>query len=655
MQALDFDRYRHGIADLRRMIANAEGQLQGETVRKDKLLRDVGEAKGRRDLKAKFDKFLEDLQGDFHSRIVGKYEQLLTTFVNEVMHGQAPIGLDLTIKRGQPALDIVSRVTADIAKDIYRHKGGALTNLISLGLRMIVITRSRRRRFMVLDEADCWAQTEKIPAFYKVVREGASKLGIQSIAISHFPTSMFGDDVNIVRLSGHPESASGTNVNNNPRRYPWTDEEDGFRFIRLINFQGYINETLHLTPGTTVISGDNDLGKSSFVRALRAVFYGDREIDDGLIRDGERMCAVEIGLPHGRILRWDRQIRRNPVNLWTLKEADGSVVSVHNDDGTVASRYETGGDLPDWVTREFGIAPVHGLDAHLTIQKEPVFLLTESPQVRALVLSVGQEASYISGMISKHKEQVAADNTAIREGEKEMARILERVALLENAVAAGDKLEKAEGVFETIKTRAAVIDGAGKRLVDLTTAQRQHATLLRKKEVLDLVPEPEDVRGLEVDMRETDRLDALHRAMVEASGRIDRQRRAADVLERLPEAIPTIKSSDRIIEIGKGLAGSRLDVERLARMRDVLAKVPETVPDVRDMSKAGETVRSLAASRTAVERDKRALSEVDGRMATTKAEIDTIIAGFGDSCPVCGTHIEDGSKFMAVHVHGEAA
>lgn len=655
MTTLDFDRYRTGIADVRRMIANAEGQLQGETARRDFLLRDVGEAKGRRDLKPKIDKFLEEQQADFHTRIVGKYEQLLTTFVNEVMQGQAPIGLDLTIKRGQPALDIVSRVTADIAKDIYRHKGGALTNLISLGLRMIVITRSRRRRFMILDEADCWAQTEKIPAFYKVVREGASKLGIQSIAISHFPTSMFGDDVNIVRLSGHPESPTGTNVNNNPRRYHWSDDEEGFRYIRLINFQGYVNETLHLTPGTTVISGDNDLGKSSFVRAMRAVFYGDREIDDGLIRDGERMCAVEIGLPRGRVLRWDRQIRRNPVNLWTLKEADGSVVTEMNENGTVAARYETGGDLPEWVEREFGISPVHGLDAHLTIQKEPVFLLTESPQVRALVLSVGQEASYISAMIAKHKEQVALDNTTIREGEKEMALLLERIEKLEKAVSKMEMLDEAENIFESLKERVAVVEKANRRLTDLEAAQRQLAVLQRKAQILELVPELELVRGLEADMREDDRLAVLHENMVDAARRLARQRRTVEILDRLPSVVPTVQSSDRLIEIGRNVAVTRNEVERLSKIRDVLARVPETIPPLRDMSTAGDVVRSITTARVAVADGEKRLGDIDGRMARTKTEIEAIVAGFGDACPVCGTHIDDASKFMSVHAHGVAA
>lgn len=655
MTGIDFEKSRQDIAELRRVIANAEGQLQGETIRRDKLTKDVGEAKGRRELKPKIDKFLEEQQADFHTRIVGKYEQLLTTFVNEVMQGQAPIGLDLTIKRGQPALDIVSRVTADIAKDIYRHKGGALTNLISLGLRMIVITRSKRRRFMILDEADCWAQTEKIPAFYKVVREGASKLGIQSIAISHFPTSMFGDDVNIVRLSGHPESSTGTNVNNNPRRHVWSDEEEGFRYIRLINFQGYVNETLYLTPGTTIISGDNDLGKSTFVRAMRAVFYGDREIDDGLIRDGERMCAVEIGLKNGRVLRWDRQIRRNPVNLWTLKEADGSVVTINNEDGSVAARYETGGDLPEWVEREFGISPVHGLDAHLTIQKEPVFLLTESPQVRALVLSVGQEASYISGMIAKHKEQVAADSATIREGEKELMRILERVSKLERAVQKSDALATAEGIYETLKNRSSVADHAGKRLSDIERAARDLTILRRKAEILEFVPELEDVRGLEVDMHETERLAALHTSIRAAERQVERHRRTAEILQRLPSVVPEIKSSDRLIDLGRNIAGTRTEVERLAKARDVLARVPEKIPALRDMTSAGDIVRNVTAGQLAVASSTLKLTEVDEKMASTKAEVDAIVKSFGDSCPVCGTHIEDGSKFMAVHVHGVAA
>ena len=646
-------RHRENLSEVARLIANAEGQLQAETERKARLEREVGEAKGRRERNPVYSKFLEEMQAEAHARNVGKFEKLLTTIMNEFMPNQPPIGLDLTIKRGQPALDIVSRYAADMSKDIYKHKGGAVTNILSLALRMMVLVRSRRRRFLILDEADCWTQSEKIPTFYKIAKDAGQKLGVQCIAISHWPMEKFGEGINVARLSGHPEAATGTNINNNPRQYHWSDDEDGLRYIRLRNFQGYVDETLYLTPGVTIISGDNDLGKSSFGRALRAVFYGD--IDDGLIRDGERMCAVEIGLKGGRVLRWDRQLKRNPINLWKLLEADGSVVTVVDEGGQIVRQYETGGDVPSWVEEEFGISKVQGLDVHLMQQKEPVFLLDESPQVRATALSVGQESNYISTMIQKHKEQVASDSATIREGEKEMAKLLERISKLEAALAFAEKLSKAELFHERVAQQINEIENMEAHVARIIGAMETMRTLEDRRETLAYLPDPEDLRNLEQSIRRNQQHALIASALAEATDSLARGKRISEVLEVLPVNLPTIRGTDNLIILGKNIATSMAEQARLQALREKLGKLPDSLPQLETTDKEMKIVRDIELA----DRDKRnaevKLADTKARMAEVEMELNGVIEEMGNACPVCGNHIDGGHLLAGQHTHGEAA
>lgn len=646
-------RHRQNLAEVIRLVANAEGQLLAETARKEQLERQVGEAKGRRERAPIYAKFLEEMQAEAHARNVGKFERLLTTILNEFMDKQPPVGLELTIKRGQPALEIVSRVAADISKDIYKHKGGAVTNILSLALRMMVLVRSRRRRFLILDEADCWTQSEKIPKFYQIAVDAGAKLGVQCVAISHWPSEKFDDGMNVARLSGHPESATGTNINNMPRPYQWSDDEEGFRYIRLRNFQGYIDETLNLTPGVTIISGDNDLGKSSVGRAMRAVFYGD--IDDGLIRDGERSCAVEIGLKGGRVLRWDRQLKRNPVNLWKLLEADGSVVTVTDEGGQIVKQYETGGDVPDWVEQEFGISKVQNLDVHLMLQKEPVFLLDESPQVRATALSVGQESNYIAGMIQKHKEQVAADNAAIRDGEKEMSRIIDKIERIEKAIVQAARLPEAESILAALEARAQDEDGLVARIGEIEAALEAKRNLHETLDMLAYLPDPDSIRSLEHSIRKAGRFAEIEESLRSAHISSKRAAATSNVLAALPDGLPTIRSTDRMIELGKSIATSIAEQGRLQKLKATLATLPESLPILRDSSRPGAIAASIETLTSELAAATSKKDAADARMKEVQIELDEIVSSMGNICTVCGNHIEGGAQLVAVHMHGEHA
>ena len=75
-----------------------------------------------------------------------------------------------------------------------RGQGGSVANIVSVGLRMFAITtldQRRHRKFLVLDEQDCWLHPELVPRLVKIVREAGQALGFQVLMISHHDVASF--------------------------------------------------------------------------------------------------------------------------------------------------------------------------------------------------------------------------------------------------------------------------------------------------------------------------------------------------------------------------------------------------------------------------------------------------------------------------------
>ena len=672
---------RDDLASLRRRLAQAEGEQKALESRRETLAREVGLAKGRLALKPKADAFLEELQAEAHYKRVGDFERLLSALVGEVLPGEYPIGLNLEIERGQPSLEIVTRRGADRAEDIYDDQGGALTNVVSMGLRMIAAVRSRTRRFLVLDEPDCWIAPHRIPAFYKVMKDAAGKVGVQCFVISHHDVSTFEDGVALARISGNKDT--GVIIENAPRPYRWKDDEEGLRFVRLRNFQSYVDETFHLTPGVNALTGPNNLGKSSFVRALRAVFY-QGEARNSLIRHGEKSCTVEIGFAGGRVLHWNRQIRRNPINIWKLVGPDGSVV-VEN-----GMTYESGGPRPpDWVTDMFGIGPVEGLDVHIAKQKEPVFLLDKPGSTRAAVLSVGQESSHIRAMIALHKERCKQDADKVKEGEREMAVIVRRLESLERLTALKEGLDAASVLLGGIESRGADSDRITRCLAAIEQASGTSAQASARLEILSRLSVRAEVDGIASEAGRTDRMIAIANGMERAASTAARANRLESVLSGLPDAPPSLVRSDRLAElvqimkdassaaargrtVEEALAGlpeaipsiirsdalihAGRDIKRkvelaaaIALQGESLASLPAAIPELRDVSMIAAAVASISARDQDRARIASEGTRIDADAAACERELQELTEDMGHSCPICGGGIADPHVLVGHH------
>jgi DNA repair exonuclease SbcCD ATPase subunit len=459
-----------------------------------------------------------------------------------------------------------------------------------MALRLIAVVKADVARFLALDEADCWIAPDRVSSFYKVLEDGAARLGVQCFAVSHHDLLQFSEKFHIARITGEP--ASGVTVQSADTFASWDETQPGLRFIRLIDVQAYKDATLHLSPGVNALIGPNNRGKSTFIRALRAVFYG--EARDSLVRAGAKSAVVEIGVTGRRILRFSRQPRRSPVNIWSLHELDGSVVEEKG------MRYESGGrSVPDWVGDLFRITKVEDLDVHVAHQKFPVFLLGETASRRSAVLSIGQEASYIRDMLVIHRERCARDNATVRNGERELA-------ALQETLAGFDEIAVLKSRLISMRFQAQQIDAAAGRLERL----QAHAS----------------------------RLSHLKRQVEKAQARVAAMRllphpeKLADLTRRVAHARERERIGRQVLQLGRNLALSRL---RLATLQGL----PGELPALESTASAQNILKRLAELRSAALFARSRMAQINEGLASVKAEMARLVEDAGGLCPTCGSPV----------------
>lgn len=352
--------------------------------------------------------FLDYLQWQEHEKSVGAYEKLLSAFMEEVLPGYRKVVFELTTERNAPALNIFIKKGENMPpEDALMGTGGSVTNILVTGLRIISLLRSGKRKFLVLDEPDCWLNPDYIPAFSKVINEMAKELGIQIFLISHYVNSTFSGIDHTVHLYKNGNRLDTNILGEIPI---WEDGEEGIKSIMLRDFQAHTDTYIPLSPGVTLLTGDNDIGKSAIVTALRSIFYGKGNKTN--IRHFCDKASVSIEFTGNRLLCWERNNKGKYKESYVMLDENHDIDNpLHRNDGA---------SLPDWLMEETGIGLIDGLDIQLAWQKEPLSLLGEAPPMRAKALAVGSEADYVQGMMGLSKEDFNDAKAFVKQGEKKL-------------------------------------------------------------------------------------------------------------------------------------------------------------------------------------------------------------------------------------------
>jgi len=591
----------HDLARAESFLARLEGRRDALALRLAELTREIELAKGRLAVKDQVEGFIQAVHGSASRRNLAAFETLLTALVQEVLPGEKPVALELSTERGLASLDICVRRPDGTLEDVLEDNGGALTNVIGMALRLIAVVKADVARFLALDEADCWIAPDRVSSFYRVLEDGAARLGVQCFAVSHHDLSQFSDKFHIARIVGEP--VGGVDVQSADCSEIWDDTRPGLRFIRLVNVQAYKDATLPLSPGVNALIGPNNRGKSTFIRALRAVFYG--EARDSLVRAGAKSAIVEIGVAGKRTLRFTRQPRRSPVNIWSLHEADGSVVEEEG------MRYETGGrNVPDWIGDFMRITKVEDLDVHIAHQKFPVFLLGETASRRSAVLSIGQEASYIRDMLMIHRERCTRDNATVRNGERELASLQETLASLEVLGALKGRLSALRDQARQIKTSSDRLQNLQDYAMCLTNLARQLGMAQARVEATHALPSPE---------------------------------RIADLTRRVEHARERERIGRQVLQLGNRLASGKA---RLAALRSL----PGDVPILESTVHAQNMMKRLADLRSAALIARSRAAQIDEGIKSVQAEMARFMEETGGLCPTCGSPVS-AENLLDHHAH----
>lgn len=136
---------------------------------------------------------LESLSNHLFARDLEILEEKLSIALSEVL--KQPIRFQAELKFKSNYANVEFSVQREGNKeDVRRGQGGSVHNVLSVGLRMFALTTldpNQHRRFLVLDEQDCWLQRELVPHLVKIVHDAGKELGYQVIMISHHELSLF--------------------------------------------------------------------------------------------------------------------------------------------------------------------------------------------------------------------------------------------------------------------------------------------------------------------------------------------------------------------------------------------------------------------------------------------------------------------------------
>lgn len=168
---------------VRSTVSNRRGHLQ---VRADELAAYLVVAPA-------VERRLELLSDQLFGQLVSALEQNLTVALQEVLEQPLQFKVERSVKRGSVHLEFCVEREGQ-CENILHGQGGSVANVLSVGLRFFALATlddSIHRRFLVLDEQDCWLRPDLVPRLVKIVHDASTSLGFQVLLISHHDVSAF--------------------------------------------------------------------------------------------------------------------------------------------------------------------------------------------------------------------------------------------------------------------------------------------------------------------------------------------------------------------------------------------------------------------------------------------------------------------------------
>lgn len=136
---------------------------------------------------------LDALSQKLFEEVLELLRDKLSIAIQEVLEQPVRFHAEASFKRGAANVEF-SVDREGNQEDVNRGQGGSVQNVLSVGLRLFALARldsDQHRRFLVLDEQDCWLRPELVPRLVNIVYRAAKELNFQVIMISHHDVNLF--------------------------------------------------------------------------------------------------------------------------------------------------------------------------------------------------------------------------------------------------------------------------------------------------------------------------------------------------------------------------------------------------------------------------------------------------------------------------------
>jgi len=430
--------------------------------------------------------------------------------------------------------------------------------------------------------------------------------------------------------------------------------------IRVRNFQSIEDAEVEVS-GLTVVTGQNNSGKTALMRAVRGVF--DNTGGDAFVRHGTDALAVHLDFGDADVT-WTKGPKVKPTYV-----VGGKTIN-------------PGRAVPSEVA-SLGITPVQAGSGEVWPQVAPqftgqLFLLDLPGSSIAEVVSDVDRVSRLTEALRYADSDKRTANADLKVRRKDRDDAATELAAFDGLDAAGDVVDNAARTLADVEDASDELDGVR------TLAEGLRASSSRV-DALDgvgsvVVPDPAPIHSASVELEGVRRVaDAVrrHRSTVaslpsdvpvpETVGVVDCAREVRDVrvlAGRIRSARNTVASVPSVAvpdvtdpsDVSREVSDLRVVARRLSTARALVVRygvVPSDVPDSMVVDRVATARTVLGSMRERVASARGNVSDLEDRLGVAVAErdaaqveLDAVIREVG-ACPTCGSATDGGG----VHHH----
>ncbi len=253
--------------------------------------------------------------------------------------------------------------------------------------------------------------------------------------------------------------------------------------MRVVSFQAIQDTTIEL-GALTVLTGDGDVGKSSFIRAMRSAFLNSGNDLD--IRHDTKQCEVVLTFDDGTVIKWSKALGK------------GGQYQMTSPDGKATSYTKCGGEVPDAVAQFLGIGVIEvddttDLTPQVSDQHDQPFVLwlSGSRQSRAIGKATRLDVVVTAQMACK--KRLDANRRGLGETVEEAKDVNAKIEALPPFERIGERAKLSADTLQMVRVNLALAN-------NLSSLHDRFQIANQKQEALDLTSVKEILEGASAEL-----------------------------------------------------------------------------------------------------------------------------------------------------------